>query len=224
MMLDFFADGEMQVAFDTDHGQAEDREISLFGVTFKVKQERGSMPISQDSMIVGNTLWNSSIVLTRYIESGAEGTSHEFSSQFVKGKRAIELGAGCAGLVGLSMACLGCSEVTLTDKAEVLPLLRENVRRFLEAAKELPVGLLPEDSAARSGRIYVEEFDWLDEAQVRRHATNPGFDFVVGRWKGNKIIREKARERFSRDNLQAVWREGGRDRRVKGEREIGERK
>ena len=112
MMLDFFADGEMQVAFDTDHGETEDREISLFGVTFKVKQERGSMPISQDSMIVGNTLWNSSIALTRYIESGAEGTSHEFSSQFVKGKRAIELGAGCAGLVGLSMACLGCSEVT----------------------------------------------------------------------------------------------------------------
>ncbi len=74
MMLDFFADGEMQVAFDTDHGEAEDREISLFGVTFQVKQERGSMPISQDSMIVGNTLWNSSIVLARYIESGAEGT------------------------------------------------------------------------------------------------------------------------------------------------------
>jgi hypothetical protein len=73
-MLDFFADGEMQVAFDTDHGEAEDREISLFGVTFQVKQERGSMPISQDSMIVGNTLWNSSIVLARYIESGAEGT------------------------------------------------------------------------------------------------------------------------------------------------------
>jgi hypothetical protein len=94
------------------------------------------------------------------------------------------------------MACLGCSEVTLTDKAEVLPLLRENVRRFLEAAKELPVGLLPEDSAARSGRIYVEEFDWLDEAQVRRHATNPGFDFVVGRWKRNKIIWARARERF----------------------------
>lgn len=166
MMLDFFADGEMQVAFDTDHGEDEDREITLFGVTFQVKQERGSMPISQESMVVGNTLWNSSIILMRYIESGAEGTAHEYAPEFCKGKRAIELGAGCAGLVGLSMACLGCAEVTITDKAEVLPLLRENVKRFLDAAKALPEGALPMGCAALRGKILVEEFDWLQESQV----------------------------------------------------------
>jgi len=35
-MLDFSADGEMQVAFDTEYGEDEDREVTMFGVTFKV--------------------------------------------------------------------------------------------------------------------------------------------------------------------------------------------
>ena len=35
-MLDFFAEGEMQVAFDTEYGEDEDREVTMFGVTFKV--------------------------------------------------------------------------------------------------------------------------------------------------------------------------------------------
>ena len=155
------------MAFDTDHGEDEDREMAMFGVTFKIKQDRGSMSISSDSMIVGNTLWNSSVVLTRYLEAGAEGTAHEFSNSAVKGKSALELGAGCAGLVGLSLACLGCSHVTVTDKAEVLPLLRENVRRFVQAAQALPPGALPDDCAVRSGNITVSELDWLDEDQIR---------------------------------------------------------
>mmetsp|Transcript_24455 Transcript_24455/g.39387 ORF Transcript_24455/g.39387 Transcript_24455/m.39387 type:complete len:282 (+) Transcript_24455:97-942(+) len=179
-MLDFFAEGEMQVAFDTEYGEDEDREVTMFGVTFKVKQERGSMPVSQGSMVVGNTLWNSSIILTKYLEDGAEGTAHEFSAAACKGKRAIELGAGCAGLVGLSLACLGCSHVTITDKAEVLPLLRENVRRFIEAAQALPTNTLPTHCAAILGNIYVEELDWLDSSQIRAQAGNQGFDLVVG--------------------------------------------
>ena len=35
-MLDFFADGELQVALDTDYGEDEDREVDMFGVKFKV--------------------------------------------------------------------------------------------------------------------------------------------------------------------------------------------
>ena len=47
------------------------------------------MPVSQGSMVVGNTLWNSSIILTKYLEDGAEGTAHEFSAAACKGSNRI---------------------------------------------------------------------------------------------------------------------------------------
>ena len=125
------------------------------------------MPVGQDSMVVGNTLWNASIVLTNYLEGGAEGPANGFSAGAVKGKRAVELGSGCAGLGALSLACLGCSQVTATDKGEVLPLLEENVRRFVQAAQALPQGVLPDDCAARTGNILVQELDWLNKAHIR---------------------------------------------------------
>jgi hypothetical protein len=65
MMLDFLAEGELQVVLDTPWGE-DDREVTLFGVTFRVKQACGYMPVSHDSMVIGNTLWNSSLVLTRF--------------------------------------------------------------------------------------------------------------------------------------------------------------
>ena len=37
MMLDFFADGELTVALDTDEGEEEDRDVILFGVAFQVR-------------------------------------------------------------------------------------------------------------------------------------------------------------------------------------------
>eukprot|EP00802_Teleaulax_amphioxeia_P019229 Tamp_19454.p1 GENE.Tamp_19454~~Tamp_19454.p1 ORF type:complete len:287 (+),score=61.09 Tamp_19454:122-982(+) len=180
MMLDFFADGELTVALDTDEGEEEDRDVILFGVAFQVRQARGSMPISQDRMVVGNTLWNSSVVLSRYLEAGAEGHAHEFAAEALRGKRVLELGAGCAGLSGLCLACMGCAQVVLTDQAEVLPLLRENVSRFVSAAQAMPEGSLPHGCAALTGAISVEEFDWLDTSQIRAHAAQSGYDVVLG--------------------------------------------
>jgi len=169
-----------------------------------VRQARGSMPISQDRMVVGNTLWNSSVVLSRcvrarrgrvhqrlgaaravingaalppthrYLEAGAEGHAHEFAAEALRGKRVLELGAGCAGLSGLCLACMGCAQVVLTDQAEVLPLLRENVSRFVSAAQAMPEGSLPHGCAALTGAISVEEFDWLDTSQIRAHAAQSG--------------------------------------------------
>ncbi len=48
----------------------------------------------------------------------------EFARHKMKGKRAVELGAGM-GLGGLAFAMLG-ADVLLTDVAAVLPLLRRN--------------------------------------------------------------------------------------------------
>ena len=50
----------------------------------------------------------------------------------MKGRRAVELGAGM-GLGGLAFAMLGCN-VLLTDVAAVLPLLRRNYANNLSPA------------------------------------------------------------------------------------------
>ena len=53
----------------------------------------------------------------------------DFARHKMKGKRAIELGAGM-GLGGLAFAMLGCDTV-LTDVAAVLPLLHRNYENNL---------------------------------------------------------------------------------------------
>ena len=56
----------------------------------------------------------------------------EFARHKMRGKRAVELGAGM-GLGGLAFAMLGC-DVLLTDVAAVLPLLRRNCMNNLSPA------------------------------------------------------------------------------------------
>lgn len=45
----------------------------------------------------------------------------------VSGQRIIELGSG-TGVVGLVAAALGAQQVTLTDKQQILPLLKRNIQ------------------------------------------------------------------------------------------------
>ena len=54
------------------------------------------------------------------------------SRQHVAKRQCVDLGSGM-GLAGLAMAALGCT-VTLTDTAEVLPLLRVNAERNMSSA------------------------------------------------------------------------------------------
>lgn len=56
----------------------------------------------------------------------------EFSRPKIRGKRCIELGAGM-GLGGMAFAILG-ADVTLTDVAEVMPLLQRNYEMNLAPA------------------------------------------------------------------------------------------
>ena len=68
-----------------------------------------------------STVWDSSIVLSKYLERrfGAGPAA-------LSGRRAVELGAGC-GLVSCVLARLG-ADVTATDMEPNLPLLRDNLR------------------------------------------------------------------------------------------------
>ena len=64
-----------------------------------------------------STIWDSAIVLARYLEKHAPRFA---------GRRCVELGAGC-GLPGIVLHALGAA-VVLTDMDDNLPLLEHNVR------------------------------------------------------------------------------------------------
>ena len=100
-------------------------------------------------------LWPAALVLSRYLCVHPE---------LVRGKRVVELGAG-AGAVGLVCAALGAQRVVLTDMAEALPLLRDNVARNAKVGGDSTVDVLP--------------CRWGDEADAAALLAGGGFDLVV---------------------------------------------
>ncbi|TMW65558.1 hypothetical protein Poli38472_008200 [Pythium oligandrum] len=85
---------------------------------------------SPGNLGIGGKLWDSCLVLTRYLSA---------NKHLLMGKSAIELGSGL-GLVGIYCAMLG-AHVTLTDIEEVVPLLDYNIK--LNFAKSEGDALIP---------------------------------------------------------------------------------
>ncbi|XP_020693592.1 protein N-lysine methyltransferase METTL21A isoform X2 [Dendrobium catenatum] len=125
--------------------------------------------LSQDpnSKHLGTTVWDSSMVFIKFLEKNSR--KGRFSPSKLKGKRAIELGAGC-GLAGLGMALLGCNVVS-TDQIEVLPLLMKNITRNTS-------WIMQANDSASLGSIEVAELDWGNEDHIR--AVCPPFDYIIG--------------------------------------------
>ncbi|CAL1366905.1 unnamed protein product [Linum trigynum] len=128
------------------------------------------LQFSQDpnSKHLGTTVWDASMVLVKYLEKNCR--RGRFCQSKLKGKRAIELGAGC-GVAGFGMALLGC-DVISTDQVEVLPLLMRNVERNTQRIVQ------SEQSSGSFGSISVAELDWGNEEHIR--AVEPPFDFIIG--------------------------------------------
>jgi membrane-associated phospholipid phosphatase len=63
-----------------------------------------------------------------YLRAVAAGACFDIPRDFLVGARVLELGAG-TGITGLACVKLGAREVVLTDIAELIPLMRENVKR-----------------------------------------------------------------------------------------------
>ncbi|KAF5834016.1 putative methyltransferase-domain-containing protein [Dunaliella salina] len=74
-----------------------------------------------------STIWDSSIVLSRYIERHA---SH------FRGKRCLDLSAGC-GLVGITLAVQGAEQVVATDLPPNIPLLHDNCQQNVPGKVEV---------------------------------------------------------------------------------------
>ncbi|KAJ0963632.1 hypothetical protein J5N97_028754 [Dioscorea zingiberensis] len=124
--------------------------------------------ISQDpnSKHLGTTVWDASMVFVKFLEKNSR--KGRFCPSKLKGKRAIELGAGC-GLAGLGMALLGC-DVVSTDQVEVLPLLIRNVQRNMS-------WVMQANPSASLGSVEVAELDWGNKDHIR--SVCPPFDFII---------------------------------------------
>lgn len=128
------------------------------------------LQISQDpnSKHLGTTVWDASMVFVKFLERN--NRKGRFCTTKMKGKRAIELGAGC-GLAGFGMALLGC-DVVSTDQVEVLPLLMRNVERNTSWITQA------NPDSASFGSITVAELDWGNKDHIR--ALDPPFDYIIG--------------------------------------------
>nr|XP_011459376.1 PREDICTED: protein-lysine methyltransferase METTL21D [Fragaria vesca subsp. vesca] len=121
-----------------------------------------------NSKHLGTTVWDASLVFAKFLEKNSR--RGKFSPAKLKGKRVIELGAGC-GVAGFGMALLGC-DVVMTDQVEVLPLLMRNVERNTSRITQI-------NSASESfGSVQVAELSWGNEDHIR--AVDPPFDYIIG--------------------------------------------
>lgn len=128
------------------------------------------LQFSQDpnSKHLGTTVWDASVVFVKYLEKNCR--KGRFCPSKLKGKRVIELGAGC-GVAGFGMALLGCNVIT-TDQIEVLPLLKRNVEWNTLRISQMNPG---SDSL---GSIQVVELDWGNKDHIK--AVAPPFDYIIG--------------------------------------------
>ncbi|KAL6057896.1 Protein N-lysine methyltransferase METTL21A [Balamuthia mandrillaris] len=107
---------------------------------------------------LGSHVWEGTMHLFRYI-------CKHFPEESLRGKRVIELGAGC-GLLGISMKRLAMeAQITLTDKAEALSLLRSNVER---------------NNLTEAHGCFVRELSWGDNKQAEELVGSAApFDLIV---------------------------------------------
>ncbi|GAB4842927.1 hypothetical protein Ancab_012905 [Ancistrocladus abbreviatus] len=108
------------------------------------------------------------MVFAKFLEKNCR--KGRFCQSKLRGKRVIELGAGC-GVAGCGMAILGC-DVVSTDQKEVLPLLQRNLERNASRIMQMNPG---SDSF---GSIKAMELDWGNKDHIQ--AVCPPYDYIIG--------------------------------------------
>ncbi|MBA0867725.1 hypothetical protein Goshw_003350 [Gossypium schwendimanii] len=149
-------------------------------ITFEVLGHQLHFSQDPNSKHLGTTVWDTSMVFAKFLEKNCR--KGRFCPSKLKGKRVIELGAGC-GVAGFGMALLGC-DVVSTDQIEVVPLLKRNVERNTSRILQMSscsgalfsvIYMIILDSF---GSIKVAELDWGNEDHIK--AVGPPFDYVIG--------------------------------------------
>ena len=92
-----------------------------YRVSMQIRDKSASVQVDQEmgfDETWGGTVWDSGLVLTRYLDS--------FGKELMNALTIIDVGAG-TGIVGLMAALLG-AKAFLTDLPSVLPLLTHNAQ------------------------------------------------------------------------------------------------
>ncbi|KAB2614644.1 protein-lysine methyltransferase METTL21D [Pyrus ussuriensis x Pyrus communis] len=139
---------------------------TTFTMTLEVLGNELQFAQDPNSKHLGTTVWDASLVFVKFLEKNCRRA--RFSLSKMKGKRVIELGAGC-GVAGFGMALLGC-DVVMTDQVEVLPLLMRNVERN--------TSMITQMNSDSFGSIQAAKLSWGNEDHIR--AVGPPFDYIIG--------------------------------------------
>jgi predicted nicotinamide N-methyase len=89
---------------------------------FSLQLNEHKITVSESAEEIGTRVWDSAILMSKWFEK----MQHE--TNFLSGKRVIELGSG-TGLLGLICAKLGASLVVLTDLPVLLQTMQQNIER-----------------------------------------------------------------------------------------------
>ncbi|CAN0300961.1 unnamed protein product, partial [Laminaria digitata] len=101
------------------------------------------------------TVWDCSLALGAFLASLGPGA--------MRGKKIVELGAGC-GAVSALCAALGASEVVATDARDLMPLLTLNLRR---------------NCCPGAVNVKVQEYDWGSPVRDLPSLSRGDFDVVL---------------------------------------------
>ncbi|EOY30149.1 S-adenosyl-L-methionine-dependent methyltransferases superfamily protein, putative isoform 1 [Theobroma cacao] len=137
-------------------------------ITFEVLGHQLQFSQDPNSKHLGTTVWDSSMVFAKFLEKNCR--KGRFCPSKLKGRRVIELGAGC-GVAGFGMALLGC-DVVSTDQIEVVSLLRRNIERNTSRIMQM------NSNSDSFGSIRVAELDWGNEDHIKAVALP--FDYIIG--------------------------------------------
>jgi predicted nicotinamide N-methyase len=129
-------------------------------VVSMLMEEHEIAPVFDGAAWAGTLLWDAAVLAIQYMEEtvGAEA---------LRGARVLELGCG-SGIPGMCCRLLGAGSVVLTEQAELVRLLRQNLASNA-AALDLGDG----------GAIVAEELFWGEAAAAECGTTHGPFDFVV---------------------------------------------
>lgn len=149
------------LAWRDGRGNQESYSLEVDGVVLDlVQKKQGELT----GLGTGGNVWNAVIVFSKWLEKNYGGGRHQ---DLWKGKTIMELGSG-TGMGGIVCAHImkGASHIILTDQAQVLPIMEENVARNKRTIPELQ-------------NVSVREFEWGSDPSLFTNPTTPPFDWII---------------------------------------------
>eukprot|EP00475_Leptophrys_vorax_P042110 TRINITY_DN79445_c0_g1_i1.p1 TRINITY_DN79445_c0_g1~~TRINITY_DN79445_c0_g1_i1.p1 ORF type:complete len:227 (+),score=19.60 TRINITY_DN79445_c0_g1_i1:27-707(+) len=138
-------------------------ELELWGQPLSIVQDN-------ESMHVGTSVWEASLVFAKWLEKNSDNGECELSRVQVTGKRAIELGTGC-GIAAMAMALAG-ADVLATDIQAVIPILKKNLKRNMASISDSYKAAFATPGKARPVQLH-----WGNDKHIK--SAKPPFDFVI---------------------------------------------